>query len=85
MAGVAAHIKRGAPPPRALELALACKRFGALPFSGGILDQPPLLVDAMTVALATYDAFRVMDERGVDTPPEIAEIAKKALEAMREL
>lgn len=49
---------KGASPPDALELALRCRQWGALPVDGGMLDQPAWLVQQMTFLLNTFDAWR---------------------------
>lgn len=43
--------------PRELRLAFACTRYGALPFSGGVLEQPAGLLERMRTAEAVYTAF----------------------------
>lgn len=73
---------RGAPQPEILALALRCRRYNTLPHSGGLLDQPPGLIDAISVALNVYDAINIHKERGVDAPREALEIVKFAMEAM---
>lgn len=55
--------REGASPPEALLLALQCRRWGALPFGGGVLDQPDWLLRQMAACLNTYDAFRGYADR----------------------
>lgn len=57
--------KKGASPPEALLLALQCRRWGALPFGGGVLDQPDWLLRQMSMCLNTFDAFRSYSDRPV--------------------
>lgn len=44
-----------APPPDELRLALRCRRWNALPRTGGVLDQPAGLINRMSQLLSIYD------------------------------
>lgn len=48
--------KNGTPPPE-LELAWSARSWRALPFPGGLLDQPAGLLKRMQIALNVFDAF----------------------------
>lgn len=50
--------REGASPPEVLNLALRCRQWGALPFAGGLMDQPDWLMAQMTNMLNTFDAWR---------------------------
>ena len=52
-----AYIDGLAPAPPELRLAWHCKRFGALPEAGGILDQPAYLLDRMAMADNIHTAY----------------------------
>lgn len=46
------------PPPPELTLAWQCQQFGALPYAGGLSEQPAGLLDRMTAANNSYNAWR---------------------------
>lgn len=48
----------GGKPPRLLVMAWDCKRWGALPEGGGLLDQPAGLLGKMATIENVYDAHR---------------------------
>ncbi len=50
--------------PELLELAVDCERYGALPVSGGVLEQPAGLLRKMRMAKNVYEAYRVYNQRG---------------------
>lgn len=58
IAAAADCAENGAPPPRELTLYWRCKRFGALPSPGGILDQPAGLLARMETAGTVYETMR---------------------------
>lgn len=62
LAAAACAEGRAAPPPELL-LALQCERFRALPYSGGVLDQPAGLLARMAQLLNVYEAMRSWHER----------------------
>ena len=49
--------------PRELRLALDVRAWGALPVSGGLLDQPAGLLDKMRYALSVYEAVTSYENR----------------------
>ena len=49
--------------PRELRLALDVRSWGALPVSGGLLDQPAGLLDKMRYALSVYEAVISYESR----------------------
>jgi len=56
--------------PAELELALQSQQWGALPESGGLMDQPYGLLPKMSAALNVYNAFRSEQGRGNTSLPE---------------
>jgi hypothetical protein len=56
--------------PAELELALQSQQWGALPESGGLLDQPLGLLGKMSAALNVYNAYKSERGRGNTTLPE---------------
>ena len=46
------------PPPIELWLAWHVEQWGALPYGGGLLDQPAGLLDKMRVALGVYNVVQ---------------------------
>lgn len=57
--------------PKLLELALECEEYRALPYSGGVLDQPAGLLRKMRQVQNVYEAFRLYKKEG-NKPGEIA-------------
>lgn len=66
MAAAACAENAKAPSPPELELAQQCERFRALPYAGGVLDQPAGLLDRMQRALAAYTAMRSYAREGME-------------------
>jgi hypothetical protein len=67
------------PAPLELQLAMQHERWGVLPYTGGLLDQPAGLLDRMAWASAVHKAFRGRDTardaiRWIDTHPEQYEL-----------
>ena len=50
--------------PRLLELGLECEDYQALPYGGGVMDQPAGLLNKMRRATSVYRAFKVYEEQG---------------------
>lgn len=52
-------VDKGAPPPPELVLAWDCHQYGALPDSGGVLDQDFRLLRRMNTVQAIHSAFSI--------------------------
>ena len=57
--------------PALLELALNCENYRALPYSGGVMEQPAGLLRKMRQVQNVYEAFRLYKKEG-NKPGEIA-------------
>lgn len=57
--------------PALLELALNCENYRALPYSGGVMEQPAGLLRKMRQVRNVYEAFRLYKKEG-NKPGEIA-------------
>lgn len=57
--------------PALLELALNCETYRALPYSGGVMEQPAGLLRKMRQVRNVYEAFRLYKKEG-NKPGEIA-------------
>lgn len=57
--------------PRLLELALECEEYRALPYSGGVMDQPAGLLRKMRQVNNVYQTFKVYQQEG-NRPGETA-------------
>lgn len=71
-------------PPPELSLAFSCERWHALPYEGGLLDQPAGLMHRMSLVMNIHNAFKsrlgYRDESGSEN---WAEWANKFPEAAR--
>lgn len=79
MAAVFWHWKNGAPPPDELELYHIYKHTHALPYAGGLLEQPPFTIQMMLLAGHTYEALELMKDK--DTPQWALKLSREAMEA----
>ena len=50
--------------PALLELALNCENYRALPYSGGVMEQPAGLLRKMRQVQNVYEAFRLYKKEG---------------------
>jgi len=50
--------------PKLLELALECEEYRALPYSGGVMDQPAGLMKKMRQCNNVYQAFKAYKRDG---------------------
>lgn len=50
--------------PRLLELSLECEEYRALPYSGGVMEQPAGLLRKMRQVGNVYRAFREYERKG---------------------
>jgi len=50
--------------PRLLELALECEEYRALPYSGGVMEQPAGLMRKMRQVNNVYRAFKLYEREG---------------------
>jgi len=57
--------------PDLLELALNCENYRALPYSGGVLEQPAGLLRKMRKVTNVYQSFKVYQQEG-NKPGEVA-------------
>ena len=57
MIAAADYAERKSPPPQILLLALDCEHYRALPYSGGVMDQPAGLLGKMRAVMNVYHAF----------------------------
>jgi len=57
--------------PALLELAVNCETYRALPYSGGVMEQPAGLLRKMRQVQNVYEAFRLYKKEG-NKPGEIA-------------
>lgn len=57
--------------PALLELALNCENYRALPYGGGVMEQPAGLLRKMRQVQNVYEAFRLYKKEG-NKPGEIA-------------
>lgn len=62
--------------PRLLELALECEEYRALPYSGGVMEQPAGLMRKLRQVGNVYRAFREYERKG-KVPGESAKWKKQ--------
>ena len=62
--------------PDLLELALNCENYRALPYSGGVMEQPAGLLRKMRKVTNVYQSFKVYQQEG-NKPGETAKWKKE--------
>lgn len=74
-----------APPPPELVLAWQCDRWHALPYSGGVLDQPAGLLGRMLQLLNVYETMRSWHLRRAGEEKDWIEAHPQGWEIVRQI